>query len=325
MSILSTTYMGIDLKNPILISSSGLTNNPEKIKLIEQQGAGGVILKSLFEEQINYEIGILHERNSNPFKINYISNYGMENSISEYLNLIECSKKEVEIPIFASINCISSSKWINHAKRIEDSGADGLELNIHIIPTDINISSEEIEEIYLDIIYNVKSKISIPIAVKISNNFTNILNFIQKLEFEKTEGVVLFNKFFEPDIDIEELKMKPASIFSNPSDFQHTFRWIGIVDAFRNKIEISASTGIHNSESAIKAILAGAQTVQLCSVLYQKGLEEISIIIKQIEDWMIRMNFNSIDSFRGLLSYKNKSNHQIYERSQFIKYFSEIE
>ena len=319
---ISTQYLGLQLKNPLIISSSGLSADPDKISEMEKRGAGAVVLKSLFEEQIQFEINHALAKSKNTVADKMIENYVRENSVSEYLNLLETAKKEVEIPIIASINCISAKNWTDYAQRLEYSGADALELNINIIPTSSSIESLDIENQYLEIISKIKSIIKIPVAVKISSHFTNILNFAAKLEKLNVEGVVLFNRFFEPDIDIYSMNLKAAPVFSSPSDFRHTLRWIGILDASREKIDISASTGIHDAEGFIKSLLAGAQTAQICSVLYQKGMPEIANILSGLKDWMKKYEIENIEDFRGKLSYKNIPNPEVYERSQFMKYFS---
>lgn len=322
---INTTYLNLHLKNPLIISSSGLTNDVDKIEEIEQKGAAAVVLKSLFEEQIHYEIRSALAKSKNQEADKLLENYVRENSVSDYLNLIESAKKQVEIPIIASINCVSSKKWTVFAERLENSGADALELNINIIPTSKTTESAELENQYFNIVAEVKNRIKIPVAVKIGSHFTNILNFVHRLENIGVEGIVLFNRFYEPDFDINAMNMKPSPILSSHHDLQHTLRQIGLLSASSEKIDISASGGIHNAEGMIKSLLAGAQTTQICSVLYQKGFREIETILAGLTDWMRKMNFQTIEDFRGKLSYREIPNPEIYERSQFMKHFSDLE
>jgi len=322
---LKTKYLGLQLNNPLIVSSSGLTNTVEKIKRIEEYGGAAVVLKSLFEEQINAEADILLRYNEYPEASDYISGYSKNNSVSEYLKLIENSKKEVKIPVFASINCISTNDWVTFAKQIESSGADAIELNIHIVPTDRTIVSSELEERYFEIVSTVSGLVNIPIAVKIGSYFSNLVHFTDQLYANGAKGVVIFNRFYEPDIDIENLKMTSADVFSSPTDIRHSLRWVGILAAKAKQIDISASTGVHDAEAVIKQLLAGADTVQICSVLYKKGIQHIKVILDELQNWIYSKGFDSVEAMRGKMSYLSIKNPEVYERVQFMKYFSSIE
>ncbi len=325
MANLETTYLGLKLKNPIIVSSSGLTNSADKIKKLEQAGAGAVVMKSLFEEQINHEAGRMIDESEYPEAEEYIYNYVKENSVSEYLKTIKEAKAAVKIPVIASINCASAKDWTGFAKEIQEAGADALELNMHIIPVTKSRGPVEFEQLYFDIVEKVKSLISIPVAVKISYHFSNILNFVHQLEARKVEGVVLFNRFYEPDINIDTLKFSTSKIFSTPDDIRHSLRWIGILNSFKNRIEVSATTGIHSAEGVIKMLLAGAETTQICSILYKNDINEIGVILDELTKWMDEKSFEKIGDFRGLLSYKSTKHPAVYERAQFMKYFSKVE
>ncbi|MBN1158648.1 MAG: dihydroorotate dehydrogenase-like protein [Bacteroidales bacterium] len=322
MSNLKTEYMGIPLKNPVIVSSSGLTDSAEKIRKLEELGAGAVVMKSLFEEQISYEAGTLYENGIYPEAGDYIVRYSRDNSVEEYLRTIEDAKKQTEIPVIASINCISSSEWISFAKDIEKAGADALELNIFYIAQEKDKHASEYEKLYADILTKVKNIIKIPIAVKIGYYFTNLIAVVNNLYMRGVNGVVLFNRFFEPDIDIEKMKITSASVFSNPSDLRQSLRWVGIISDRVRDIDIAASTGIHDGKAIIKQMLAGAKVVQICSVLYQKGIQELPVLIRELEEWMKRKQFKSVDAFRGMLNYGRIPDPAVYERSQFMKYFS---
>jgi len=323
---LETKYLGLDLKNPIIVSSSGLTNSVEKIKKIEEMGAGAVVLKSLFEEQISYEAGsLLHEEENYPEASDYIDNYIRNASVDKYIDLISDAKKAVKIPVIASINCVSDTDWTDFAKRIEQAGADALELNIYIVAINKNMTSADYEQIYYNIVESVSKKISIPIAVKLSYHFTNFVHLIDRLSVNGASGVVIFNRFYQPDIDIDKLQVTSSDVFSTPSDIRHSLRWVAIVSDKVRKIDISASTGVHDGEAAIKMLLSGATTVQVCSVLYEKGVEHIKTILTDIEAWMNKKGYLEIADFRGKMSARKLPNPARYQRAQFMKYFSSHE
>lgn len=325
MRNLETSYMGLKLKNPIIVSSSGLTNSVEKIKLLEEKNAGAVVLKSLFEEQINFEAGDLLRYNDFPGAEDYILTYSKNNSVEEYLKLIREAKRAVSIPIIASLNCISATDWSQFATRVEEAGADAIELNIYLFPNKKDISAEELENKYYAIVRKVKSLIKIPIAVKIGSQFTNLPAFVEQLSANGASAVVLFNRFYEPDIDIQEMKITSSEVFSNPTNIRNSLRWVGIISESVNGIQISASTGIHSGEAVVKQLLAGATTVQICSVIYKNGTSEINKILNDLTDWMTQKNFKTIKDFRGKMSSKSIANPSVYERAQFMKYFSNVE
>jgi dihydroorotate dehydrogenase (fumarate) len=326
MANISVNYLGQELQSPIIVSSSGLTKNIDQIENAASFGAGAVVLKSLFEEQILFESNkTLDHSNDYPEAVDYIKNYSRHNSVSEYLTLIKNARKEVNIPVIASINCVSNNEWIDFAKEIENAGAHALELNMHIVPSCADTKPNEIEETYFKIIETIKPKINIPIALKIGYHFTSLPWFINQLKFRGINTFVLFNRFYEPDINIDTLNIVSSAVFSRDTDIKHSLRWVGLISGLIEDINISASTGIHDSAGVIKQILAGAQTVQLCSTLYQNGMKTIETINEELKQWMDEHNFNSLEDLRGKLSYENISNPQVYERSQFMKYFSSLE
>ncbi|HKL08262.1 MAG TPA: dihydroorotate dehydrogenase-like protein [Bacteroidales bacterium] len=321
MSQLETTYLGLKLKNPVIVGSSGLTSSIDKIKEIEKQGAGAIVLKSLFEEQINYEAGSLAETSDSPEALDYVKYYTKNNTVQEYLDLIKKAKEEVDIPVIASINCVSAKDWVDFAKQIENAGADALEVNVFILPNDRNASGEKYEEIYFDLADKLKKILTIPFAFKLGSHFTNLVGFIQKLH---VPGVVLFNRFYAPDIDVHHMKFVASEVFSSPSDNRDTLRWVGIVSSKISRLDIAASTGIHDGEAVVKQILAGAKVVQVCSTLYKNGISHLENILKDLESWMDEKGFEHVDEFRGKMSYHRIEDPLIYERSQFMKYFSSI-
>lgn len=327
MADISTVYMGMRLSSPIIVSSSGLSKNTEQIINAAGYGAGAVVLKSLFEEQIRHEAGkaIVETANHYPEAEDYIRNYSRHNSVSEYVKLIQDVKHEVTIPVIASINCISNQEWTGFAKDLEHAGADALELNMYLMPTDINTKPGEIEQKYFDIVESLRTKISIPIAIKIGSHFSNLPWFINQMKFRGINNVVLFNRFYEPDINIDRMEMVSSSVFSKETDIRNSLRWVGLISGMIKDIEISASTGIHDGGAVVKQLLAGAQTVQLCSVLYKKGMKSIEVMLDELQEWMKDHNYRTLDEFRGKLSYANIADPQTYERAQFIKFFSSLE
>ncbi len=331
MADLTTKYMGLILRNPIIIASSGLTDSYSKIAELEKHGAGAVVIKSLFEEQIILEAernlmeasrdNLIYDRFSET--LDYIDIHISEAEIGKYLDIIKQVKKNLRIPLIASVNCVSDIGWTGFAKKIEKSGADALELNIFIMPFDFESNCDETEKKYYRILKKVKQEISIPVAVKISPYFTNLGKVIMNLEAEGANGVVLFNRFASPDIDVETVKVTNAEVFSNPVEINNSLRWVAIM-ANRVKLDIAATTGIHDGNAVIKQILAGASAVQVASSIYKHGNNHITEMIKQLESWMEKKGFNYIDQFKGKLSQAKTIRPEVYERLQFMKYFSEI-
>ena len=329
MADLTTNYMGLILKNPVVAGSSGWTSTVGQIKELETNGAAAVVLKSIFEEEIISDIkNNLDSAESNPLiytdkseTLDYIDLHMKEDSLRNYLNLIRESKKEILIPIIASINCISDSEWTDFAEKIEDAGADALELNIFLNPSDN--SDLDFEKVYYDIIRNVLSKIRIPVSVKLGQNFTKPENFITGLSKTGIKGLVLFNRFYLPDIDIDKMKLKQAEQLSSPAEFHQVLRWMGILSGKVN-CSLAASTGIHDAASIIKQILAGADVVQVVSAIYKHGPQHINKMLEELEAWMDQNGFNQISQFRGKLNMVHGKNPAVYERLQFMKYFGGI-
>jgi dihydroorotate dehydrogenase (fumarate) len=322
MADLSTTYLGLKLKNPVIVSSSGLTDSLDKLKVLEQNGAGAVVLKSLFEEQIRFEAGKLLTDATHTEATDYVTNYSRSHTLDNYLNLIESAKKELKIPIIASINCVSSGEWIEFSKRIQEAGADALELNVFFFPSDKDFRSEDYEQTYYELALKVKSRITIPVSFKLGQNFTSLVNIVDRLFYRGIKGVVLFNKFYEPDIDIDSMTFKSGAVFSSASDISKPLRWVGIISKQVENIDIAASTGVHDGKDVIKLILAGAHAVMVCSALYKNGPEYLPVILKELDEWMTKNNVHSIGEIRGKMNYGKIEDPRIYERSQFMRYYS---
>ncbi len=326
MSNLETTYLGLKLKNPLIAASSGLTNSVEKIVELEKAGIGAIVLKSIFEEQINGEVsGILKKDVQNtvyPEAEDYIKGYLRDNTLKKHINLVESAKAAVKIPVIASINCISGDEWISFAKDFQEAGADAIELNIFYIPTDRHEKPGVVEQLYIDVLRKVKNEVTIPVSVKFGIYHSNILGMAEKMKANGANGIVMFNRFYEPDINIDTLELTSSEVFSSPGDIRRSLRWVGMVASQVTNLDIAASTGIHDSAAVIKQLLAGAKVVQLCSTLYLNGVKVIPEILSGTETFMRKWNFKRIDDFRGRLSYKNIPDPMLYERSQFMKYFS---
>ncbi len=328
MTNLSTTYLGLNLKNPLIAGSSGLTDNVETIKAIEDNGAAAVVLKSIFEEEIIAEMEAnLQKMSSTGFIYPetlefYENNYAHEEITEQYLKLIRDAKQAVSIPVIASINCVTSNEWTYFPKQIAAAGADALELNVFIMPSEFSRSSEVIEQVYFDIIKTVKTQVAIPISLKVSYYFTNLGVTLQQLSKTGIDGLVLFNRFYNPDFDIENFEVRPSNILSSRSDLPISLRWIAIM-AERVDCNLAASTGIHDGNAVIKQLLAGANAVQVVSALYTHGLGHIKTMLNNVSTWMQEHNFESIDAFRGKMSQAQSQNPAAYERVQFMKYFRE--
>lgn len=319
---MKTQYAGLTLRNPIIVGSSGLTNNAERNKEFEKAGAGAIVLKSLFEEQIEMQSDVLMQDSDYPEAADYIRGYVKANQVNDYLDLIKKTKVVCSIPIIASINCYKADAWIEFAHQIELAGADALELNVFFMETEPTYNSEEIHNTYISIIRKVKETVSIPVIMKIGKTFSNIPALVNTLKANGANGVVLFNRYYQPDIDINSMQIVSGNVFSNHSDLSDTIRWTAIVSGKVPGISIASSTGIHDWEDVIKCLLAGASAVQMCSAVYTHGAEIISQVLTCIEEWMHQTHHQSVSQFCGKLNYANIPNPAIYERSQFMKYFS---
>ena len=326
MANLNVKYLGLDLKNPIIAGSSGLTNSIENLKALEEAGAGAVVLKSIFEEEIYlefaHEFSKLGPMDNNLEFLDYYDYQIKKDNLKRYLTLIKEAKDILSIPVIASINCVTAHEWAFFAKKVEDTGADAIELNIFVLPTNLSQTSKDNESMYFDIVSRVASKLTIPISLKISPYFSNLGGMIRDLSFSEIKGLVLFNRFYSPDVDIHQQKIIGTDIFSRDSDYKLTLRWIGMM-ANRVNSDLSASTGVHNWQTIVKMLLVGASTVQVVSALYQNGFSVLTDMIQNLIKWMDENGYNSIDDFRGKLSLDNTTNLAEFERVQFMRNFGE--
>lgn len=322
---LTTQYMGLTLNSPIVAGSSGMTDSVRKVKTLEESGAGAVVLKSIFEEEILFEHeDILQEAKAAGVNLDQFDYYDFHlrgKKLNAYIDLIKKAKAAVSIPVIASVNCVYSHEWISFTEQIQESGADAIELNMFFLPSDFSRSSAEQERMYFEIIDRLTQTVSIPIALKISHYFSSLGQVIQRLSRTGVSGLVLFNRFFSPDIDIDNFSIKSSFVFSSPGELALSLRWIAIM---ANKVDcdLAASTGVHDGDAVIKQILAGAKAVQVASSLYKKGTRVIGEMNDALAAWMKKHDFKSLADFRGKMSQEQAGNPAAFERMQFMKYFN---
>jgi len=325
MNRLQTDYLGLKLKSPVIIGSSSLTSSLSRMKQAEDCGAGAIIMKSLFEEQINFSIASVPDTSGYPEASDYISWYIKNNAVDEYLELIREASSSLEIPVIPSINCNTSDTWIEFARKIETAGAAAIEINMFYLPTDKKITAPEVENQYFRLIERLMQKVKIPVSLKIGPRFSNILYMVDQFYSRGVKGVVMFNRFFEPDIDPDELAIIAAPVFSTVEEMRYVIRWIAMASAMDIKINISASTGVRSGNDVVKYLLAGADTVQVCSILYQNGIPFLESIHNDIISWMEMKGFGQISDFRGKLNYSSIEKAHLFERTQFMRHFSSHE
>ena len=321
MAELKTKYMGIELRSPVIAASSGLTATVSKVKELEQAGAGAVVLKSLFEEQILFDSNKMTEgfnADVHADAMDFFNGMSSNYFLDEYLGLVEDCKKAVDIPVIASVNCVTDGTWIKYAKRFENVGADALELNVFNIPVNKKLSSEDYERIYYSIAEEVTKNVTIPVALKVSPHFTSLARVLENFAEIGIDGLVLFNRFYRPDVDIDKLKITHAPIMSAAEEMSLALQWIALLSG-EIDIDFAATTGVHNAEGVIKQLLAGAKAVQVCSALYKNGSRVIGEMNKEISSWMESKKFSSIKDFNGMLCQEESNNPEAYERTQYMK------
>ncbi|MCL3780573.1 dihydroorotate dehydrogenase-like protein [Prolixibacteraceae bacterium JC049] len=326
---LSTEYLGIKLKNPVVVGSCGLTDTPDKVLAAANAGAGAVVLKSLFEEEIIAEMDEQFDEMNRPSAV-FPENYAFwdesdkQDLIREYLDLIRKSKERVDIPVIASVNCVSAQKWTYLAAEIEKAGADALELNIFLLPSDINRSAEEYRNQIIEIIQKVRSETKLPLSVKLSNYSSELSKLIADLSKMGVEGFTLFNRSYSPDFDIEKMTLTAGNVLSHPGDVALPLRWSALLSS-KIESDIAASTGVHTGEDLVKVLLAGSTCAHVVSALYRKGVEEIALILNFLKDWMARHGYQSIIEFKGAMALDETKEAADYERVQFYRTFRTFE
>ena len=324
---LTTNYLGLTLRNPLVPSASPISNNLDNIKRLEDAGAGAVVLESLFEEQLridesDLETGLEHGAESFAEALTYFPkptefHYGPDS----YLEHIAQAKAAVKIPIIASLNGASVGGWTEYAKDIQKAGADAMELNIYYIPADLELPGTDVEQTYLDILKAVKSTVTIPVAVKLSPFFSNMANMARKLDDAGADALVLFNRFYQPDINLENLEIEHSILWSTPQARRLPLRWIAILYG-RVKAQLAATSGVHNAHDVLKMLMAGASVTQLCSVLYKHGIDQIKLIERELVRWMEEHEYESVKQMQGSLSQKNCPDPGAFERAQYMRTLS---
>jgi dihydroorotate dehydrogenase (fumarate) len=321
---LTTTYMGMALKNPIVPSASPLSENLENIRRMEDAGAAAVVMYSLFEEQITLESQQLDH---------YLS-YGVESFAEalsyfpdmetykvgpdDYLNRVRRAKQAVDIPVIGSLNGVSTGGWIEYARQIEEAGADGLELNVYYIPTDLGMTSTEVEQLYLDILRDVKKTISIPVAMKLSPYFSATANMARRLAEAGADALVLFNRFYQPDFDLENLEVVPRVVLSNAHELLLPMRWVAILYG-RVPVDLAITSGVHTLEEVLKGVMAGAKVTMMASELLQNGIQRISQILEGMVQWMEEYEYESVTQMQGSMSQQNVAEEAAFERANYMK------
>lgn len=321
---LQSTYMGLKLNSPIVVSACTLSEQLDNIVKMEDNGAGAVVMFSLFEEQIRKEEArmntVLSETSyAFPEALDYFPDLDDFNvGVDDYLENIRKAKERVKIPIIGSLNGITTEGWIDYSKQIEQAGADGLEVNIFFIPADITMSSSEVEHRYLNIIEAIKANVKIPVAVKLNPYFSSTGNMAMRMKNSGADALVLFNRFYQPDFDINELVLKTDLHYSEPSEIRLPLLWIALLFE-KVKLSLAATTGVQSAVEVVKYLLAGADVVMTASSLYKNGIPYLKTMNKELQDWMYMMGFEDITSFRGSMSQQNVSDPTAFERANYIR------
>jgi dihydroorotate dehydrogenase (fumarate) len=320
---LSTRYMGLDLKNPLVVASCGLTTGLQGVQNCASAGAGAIVLKSLFEEQINADVNALTAASGDFMHteaLEYLEGYGRACGPHEYLTLIRDAKQAVDIPIIASVNCITAERWIDYAAQLAKAGADAIEVNVGFLPNTPGLTSVVVEERYESVLRAVKARVDIPVALKVGPFFSSFSQLAFRLGKgpQSADALVLFNRFYRLDIDVDSLQVVAGNPYSTAEEIHTSLRWILLL-AGKLDADLAATTGIHDGLDVAKQLLAGAAVTQLCSTIYRNGFVQIRTIIDQLRTWMESHNFNSLNEFRGRLSQIKSDDPESYERLQYIK------
>ncbi len=320
MADLATEYMGLKLPTPLVLASSALSNRVDNLEMAEGHGAGAVVLRSLFEEQLEAAGTALDEElsrgaESSPEARTYFPPQRV--GPHEYLSLVERAKKALEIPVIASLNCCAPGSWTEYARDIEQAGADALEVNLYSVEADPQVSSAEVEARYLEIVHAVRAAVRVPVAVKLSPYFTSLAHFATRVDAAGANGLVLFNRFMQPDISLEKMAALPTMTLSAPSEALLPLRWIAMLHG-RVKAHLAATTGVYDAPGVLKQVLAGAQVVQLASALVKSGIPQLGKILQGVEDWLDKRGLGSVDAARGALSQRAVQDPGAYERAQYV-------
>lgn len=324
----TTDFMGVKIKSPIIVGSCGLTSKIETLKQIEQAGAGAVILKSVFEEQIlqemNSSLNLTPDFGHSPEAYDYIAQHTAQQSLDKYIELIRTAKRELTIPVIANVNCVSASQWVSFTSRIQEAGADGVELNMFVLPSDVAATTDDMERFYEDVIQSIRRALTIPVSIKISSYFSSLARFAQKISWMGISNLNIFNRFAAQDIDVNQMCFKPAGVFSTETDLANTIRWTGILSNIVH-CPLTAGGGVHKPEDVIKLLLTGASSVQVVSALYEQGIDFVAKANEALVGWMQEKGFKKLSDFRGKLAVEKNEKANALHRVQFMKYFAGIE
>lgn len=321
--------MGFELDSPIVVSACPLSEKVENIIKMEDNGAGAVVLFSLFEEQIKQEIASFNAMmdatsNTFPEALNYFPDMDEYRVGTErYLEILRKAKENVDIPLFASLNGITNEGWIEYAKQMQSAGADGIEINVFYIPADIRLGSAEVEQRYIDIVQRVKKSVTIPVAVKLNPYFSAMANMAKRLEGAGADALVLFNRFYQPDFNIHSLKVLSNLEYSSPDEIRLPLLWISVLHGKVNT-SLAATTGVQSATEVIKYLLAGADVAMTASSLFKYGIGHISKMTEGLKDWMNMLHFNSVEDFKGLMSQQNIADPAAFERANYIKILENV-
>ena len=324
MKRLETTFAGLKLKNPFIVSSCNLTNSAEKNKKWEDAGVGAVVLKSLFEEEIEAEADWAND-GTHTEELDYLQTYYRAHRLEEYLRLIKETKALCSIPVIASINCYQLTGWTDFAKQIQQAGADAIELNIMSVCSELDYEYGAYERLHIDIVQKIRQVVSLPIVVKLGRNLTNPMPLIHQLYANGVAGVVLFNRMASPDFNIDTLKFANAEALGHPSDLYESLRWVGLASERVPALSYAASGGVTDGASLVKALLTGASAVEVCSALYRHGVPQVQEMLAFLSEWMAQHNFKKISDFKGLMNAQKTGSASAFARSQFFKQFGKYE
>lgn len=321
---LSTNYLGLHLRNPLVASASPLSRSLDSMKRLEDSGASAIVMYSLFEEQIAHEAA----------ELNHYLSYGTESFAEsltyfpesqeynlgpdEYIELLHAAKEKLSIPVIGSLNGISVGGWIDYAKKIEQAGADALELNVYYIPTDPELTGQEVEDRYLEVLHAVKQAIKIPVAMKLSPFFSSMAHMAKRLDTAGANGLVLFNRFYQPDIDLETLEVVPGVVLSTPMAMRLPLRWIAILHG-KVKASLAATSGIHTAQDVIKMLMAGADVTMMCSALLKHGPQHVTTVLSEVRQWMLEHEYVSVSQMKGSMSQKSVADPAAFERANYMK------
>jgi dihydroorotate dehydrogenase (fumarate) len=321
---LTTTYMGMTLKNPIVPSASPLSESLDSIRKLEDAGAAAVVMYSLFEEQITLESlqldhFLTYGTDSFAEALSYFPDLGTYKvGPEEYLNLISRAKQAVSIPIIGSLNGVSTGGWVEYARKIQEAGADGLELNVYYVPTDLKMTSAAVEQLYLDILRDVKKSVTVPVAMKLSPYFSATANMAHRLAEAGADALVLFNRFYQPDLDLESLEVVPRLVLSTSQELRLPLRWVAILYG-RVPVDLAITSGVHSLDDVLKGLMVGAKVTMLASELLQNGIQRIGQLLEGMVQWMEDNEYESVVQMQGSMSQQKVAEPAAFERANYMK------